>query len=346
MTRSSYPAPDYRLVVDGTDITVKINPRLISLSLTECRGGEADQLDLVLDDTDGRLAIPTKKATISLQLGWAGQALVDKGTFVVDEVEHSGAPDQLQIRARSADMAQTIKVRVEKSWHQHTLGTIVGSIAAKHGLTPRIDKRLAATVVDHIDQTNESDLNFISRLAKRYDAVSTVKKGALIFVPINGTRDSRGQALSPQSISRDAGDSHRFHSAEREVYSGVRAYWHDAKRAKRRGVLVGLSGNAKRLRDTYANQADALAGAKAEWQRIQRGAATLELTLARGRPELGPQTPVTVAGFKPVIDAVSWLAVKTTHSLGDGGLTTRIELETSATADGSYRVEDGDAASS
>jgi phage protein D len=332
--------PDYRLVVDGTDITVKINPRLISLSLTECRGGEADQLDLVLDDTDGRLAIPPKKATISLQLGWAGQALVDKGTFVVDEVEHSGAPDQLQVRARSADMAQTIKVRVEKSWHQKTLGMIVGSIAAKHGLTPRIDKRLAATVVDHIDQTNESDLNFVSRLAKRYDAVSTVKKGSLIFVPINGTRDSRGKTLSPQTISRDAGDSHRFHSAEREAYSGVRAYWHDAKRAKRRGVLVGLSGNAKRLRDTYANQADALAGAKAEWQRIQRGAATMELTLARGRPELGPQTPVTVAGFKPAIDAVSWLTVKATHSLGDGGLTTRIELETASATSTQVAVAD------
>ncbi|MDH0866466.1 phage late control D family protein [Mitsuaria sp. GD03876] len=343
MTRSSYPAPDYRLVVDGTDITVKINPRLISLSLTECRGGEADQLDLVLDDADGRLAIPPKKATIELHLGWAGQALVDKGTFVVDEVEHSGAPDQLQIRARSADMAQTIKVRVERSWHQHQLGTIVGSIAAKHGLTPRIDKRLASTVVDHIDQTNESDLNFISRLAKRFDAVSSVKKGTLIFVPINGTRDSQGLALSPQTISRDAGDGHRFHSAEREVYSGVRAYWHDTKRAKRRGVIVGLSGNAKRLRDTYANQADALAGAKAEWQRIQRGAATLELTLARGRPELGPQTPVTVVGFKPAIDAVSWLTVKSTHSLGDGGLVTRIELETSTSVDGSHKVEDSDA---
>lgn len=340
MTRSSYPAPDYRLVVDGTDITVKINPRLISLSLTECRGGEADQLDLVLDDTDGRLAIPPKKATISLQLGWAGQALVDKGTFVVDEVEHSGAPDQLQIRARSADMAQTLKVRAEKSWHHHSIGTIVGSIAAKHGLTPRIDKRLAATVVDHIDQTNESDLNFISRLAKRYDAISTIKKGSLLFMPINGTRDIKGQSLSPQTISRDLGDNHRFHSAEREVYSGVRAYWHDAKRAKRRGVLVGISGNAKRLRDTYANEADALAGAKAEWQRIQRGAATMELTLARGRPELAPQTPVKVAGYKPVIDAVSWLTVKTTHALGESGLTTRIELETASTAIDSVKIED------
>jgi uncharacterized protein len=340
MSTSSYPIPDYRLVVDGKDITAKVNPRLISLSLTECRGGEADQLDITLDDSDGQLAIPTKKARIALQLGWSSSALVDKGTFVVDEVEHSGSPDQLHIRARSADLASTMKVRSEKSWHRKTLGDIVESIAAAHGLSPRIGNTLASVVVDHIDQTNESDLNFVSRLAKRYDAVASVKKGHLLFLPIIGTTSSKGDALATISISREMGDSHRFHSADREAYSGVRAYWHDTSKAKRRSVLVGISGNAKRLRDTYANQADALAAAKAEWHRIQRGAATLELTLAIGRPELIPQTPVKVSGFKPAINAVDWLAVKVTHALGDGGLTTRMELESSASASQGGTLED------
>lgn len=346
MTTRRHPAPDYRLVVDGTDITAKVNPRLISLSLTECRGGEADQLDLVLDDSDGQLAIPPKKAVIALQLGWAGVPLVDKGLFMVDEVEHSGAPDQLHIRARSADMAEALKVRTEKSWHRNTLGDIVESIATKHGLAARVASTLASVQVAHIDQTNESDLNFISRLAKRYDAVSSIKKGHLLFLPIIGTRDSKGEPLATATITRDLGDSHRYHSADREAYSGVRAYWHDPKRAKRRGVLVGLSGNAKRLRDTFANQADALAGAKAEWQRIQRGAATLEMTLALGRPEVVPQTPVRVGGFKPAINAVDWLTVKVTHSLGDGGLTTRIELETAGSASGGGTIEDSPATGS
>ena len=52
------------------------------------------------------------------------------------------------------------------------------------------------------------------------------------------------------------------------------------------------------------------------------------LTLALGRPELAPQTKVRAAGFKPEIDATPWVVVKLTHSLGDGGLTTRMELET------------------
>jgi len=342
MTPTMHPAPDYRLVVDGVDITAKINPRLISLTLTECRGREADQLDLVLDDADGRLAIPPKRAAISLLLGWTGQALIDKGTFTVDEIEHIGSPDQLQIRARSADMVESLKVRSEKSWHGETIGAIVSSVASRHKLRCRVEASLASVVIDHIDQTNESDLNFISRIAKRYDAVMSIKKGTLLFLPINGTRDSRGRPLSEQVITRSAGDHHRFHSADRDAYSGVRAYWHDPKRAKRRGVLAGRDGDTKRLRDTYANQADALAAARAEWQRIQRGAATMELTLALGRPEVIPQTPISLSGFKPSIDVIPWLTVKATHSLGDGGLITRVQLETAATAGATATLDEGE----
>ena len=67
--------------------------------------------------------------------------------------------------------------------------------------------------------------------------------------------------------------------------------------------------------------------AKAELQRVDRGAATLSLTLALGRPQLMPQSPVTVAGFKPEIDGEGWLVKSVEHSIGDGGYTTKLECE-------------------
>lgn len=318
---TNHRTPAYRLVVDGRDISPTVNPRLISLTVTECRGGEADQLELTLSDHDGKLAIPPKDAEIAVHIGWRGQPLVDKGTFTVDEVEHSGAPDVITIRARSADMLKELRVRNEKSWHGQTVGAIVGAIAGRHGLTPKVGGDLAGIAVQHIDQTHESDINFVTRLARRFDAVATVKKGALLFLPIDGTR------MGALTFTRMAGDSHRWHTADRNAYSGVRAFWHDPGKAQRRGVLVGQSGNAKRLKETFANEADARAEAQAEWRRVQRGAATFELTLAMGEPRLMPQATVAVTGFKPEIDSTDWLVIKATHSLGDGGLTTRVELE-------------------
>ena len=73
-----------------------------------------------------------------------------------------------------------------------------------------------------------------------------------------------------------------------------------------------------------------MAAARAEKQRIDRGTATLELTLAYARPDIAPQSPATVTGWgKPQIDAARWLVKSCTHNLEAGqGFTTAIELET------------------
>ncbi|WP_323806212.1 hypothetical protein, partial [Streptomyces venezuelae] len=106
-----FPAdePAYSIVVDGQSITAKVRPLLLSLTLTEARAGEADELCLELDDTAGAIRLPGKGATIDLAIGWAGEQLVDKGTFTVDEIEHQGPPDVVSIRARSADLRKRLR---------------------------------------------------------------------------------------------------------------------------------------------------------------------------------------------------------------------------------------------
>ena len=68
-TSQVHHAPGYALTVDGRNITPQIEARLISLTLTESRGDEADQLDIELDDADGNLQLPPKGAEIALLLG-------------------------------------------------------------------------------------------------------------------------------------------------------------------------------------------------------------------------------------------------------------------------------------
>lgn len=322
-------APDYRLVVDGKDISAKVQPRLISLTLTEGRENNADQLDLELDDSDGQLAIPRQEAVIELAIGWKGQQLVDKGSFVVDEAEHSGAPDRITIRARSADLGGEIRTRQEKSWHDTTLGAVLADIAKRNSLTHKVDQALAAIKVAHIDQTNESDMHFLTRLARQYDAVATVKKKHLLFLPINGTKTSKGESLPAVAITSADGDQHRWASSTRDAFEGVRAWWSDRVNGSRKSVIAGKKGaNLKTLKETYPSKEDALEAAKAELQRLERGHATFELTLAMGRPEIAAQTPITVQGFKPEIDGQGWLVKEVTHTLNEGsGWTTKASME-------------------
>ncbi|WP_442783660.1 contractile injection system protein, VgrG/Pvc8 family, partial [Collimonas fungivorans] len=247
-----YPIPAFKITLDGRDLTAKFAPRLVNLSLTECRGDNADELRLILSDTDGQLALPPKGARINVAIGWADSGLVDKGVFTVDEVEHSGAPDALTLRARTASLIDTFRQPQERSFHDTTLGAVIEVIAFQQELKAGIAEALRNVPVKHLDQTRESDAAFLRRLGKKYDAVATVKNDTLLFMPAGRSKTASGKSLPMIRITRNLGDRHRYHSAERDSYSGVRVFWHDDRHGTRRSVVAGQPGNSKRLRTTYA----------------------------------------------------------------------------------------------
>lgn len=335
---SAYPKPAWRITLDGADLTTRIAPRLLDLTLEEGRGDDADQLDIRIHDHDGRMDIPKRDAELKVAIGWEGEGLVDKGVFIVDEVEHSGSPDIISIRARSANFTKQMRIRREKSWHNTTVGAVVKAIAARHSLKAKVHPKLASRKVAHLDQTNESDAHFITRLSKRHDAVATVKNGTLLFSPIGSgeTASGDGTPLPDATIHRNQGDQHRYSVAGRDSYSGVRAYWSDKKGATQKDVLVGSSDNARRLPGKYHSEQEAKEQAEAAFNRIQRGEATLSYSLALGRPDIYPEQRVNVVGFKPIIDATEWLVVKVRHQInGSSGFTTQLEMETGMGAEGS-----------
>ncbi len=327
------PAFDIRIEgqpITGNPITDDLSNRLIDLTLTDKRGLEADQLDLTISDHDGRVAIPPRGVVLSCAIGWQSQdapELVDKGRFIVDEVEHSGSPDKLIIRARSADFREGFKTQKERSWHEQTIGEIVTTLAHENTLTASIEQSLSGIPISHIDQTNESDANFLTRLAKQHDAIITVKNGLLLVLPI-GNGKTINKHIPTITIKRQDGDKHRFTGADREsTFSGVKAKWHNTKSAKTHVITIGKNDNLKTLRQTYSSESTARKEAESEWKRLQRAKLQMELTLAHGNPELFPQTPVKLEGWKASIDTVQWQLWEVVHSINGNGFVSRVRLE-------------------
>ncbi len=224
--------PQFMLTLNSKDITGNISDRLINLTMTDNRGFEADQLDIELDDSDGLVELPLRGAVLSLYLGWKGFALVGKGEFTVDEVEHHGAPDTVTLRARSADFRGTLNSRREESWHDTTLGAVVEAIATRNKLTASVAQSLAGIPVPHIDQSQESDAVFLTRLAERNGGAVSVKAGKLLMLKAGSAVKASGKAIPPISIQRSDGDRHQFAIADRGAYTGVTAKWLHTKDAK------------------------------------------------------------------------------------------------------------------
>ena len=242
----NHRTPAFKVVITTKDnkqqdITQVVSSRLINLSLTDNRGLEADTLDLELSDHDGKLALPPRNATISLALGWKGAPLIDKGQYSVDEVQFSGgasSADKLTIRARSADLKGTFTEQKERSFHKKKLGEIVNEIAQGNKLKSQVAKELASRLIDHIDQTNESDINLLTRLAEEHGAMCTVKNGTLLFMPLGKGKTATGKDIPLRKITRKNGDNYNFSIAESENYKAVRVYWHDTATGKRGEIII------------------------------------------------------------------------------------------------------------
>ena len=374
----NHRTPAFKVVITTKDnkqqdITQVVSSRLINLSLTDNRGLEADTLDLELSDHDGKLALPPRNATISLALGWKGAPLIDKGQYSVDEVQFSGgasSADKLTIRARAADLKGTFTEQKERSFHKKKLGEIVNEIAQGNKLKSQVAKELANRLIDHIDQTNESDINLLTRLAEEHGAMCTVKNGTLLFMPLGQGKTASGKPIPLRKITRKSGDSYAFSIAESENYKAVRVYWHDTATGKRGEIIIDKNtkivkkqrmtkgrtlkdgtvkgrrltkikyntieqkkpvesdnDKIKSLRVTYPSEARAITVAKSAFDKLKRGVATFSLSLAFGEPDLMPETPIELSGFKAEIDATNWLITRVTHNLSDSGFTSQIECE-------------------
>lgn len=320
-------APGYRIALSGQVITPRIQPRLHSLTLIDQCGDEEDMLTLQLTDDDRALELPPRGAELELSLGWQDEGLVDRGTFIVDEVGHRGAPDILIIRARSADNGDSWPERKSRSWHEQTIAEVIETIAQEHDVGPAVSARFADILVQHMDQADESDMELLHRIAGRHDAFAGVKAGRLLFVPRGSGLTASGSEIDSITLRRSDGDRHRYQEADRDRYTGVIAHWHDVETARQYDVLVGEDNRVKRLRDSYVTEDEAREAAEAEMRRLNRGEATFSLTLAEGRPELYPETPVRLRGWKRQVDEREWVVSEVQHRLTDSRYTSQVQLE-------------------
>lgn len=318
------------LTADNKPLNDLILQRIKSVTVTDNRANEADQLDIVLDDSDGVLELPRRGVKINCQLGFEGESLHDKGDFIVDETEWSGTPDTITIKASSANFKSNIKEAKSKSFHRKSFGEIAAEIAQNHNLTLVMTADLKSINLNHIDQTNESDLNLLVRISKQNGAEMAVKKDRLLIFKAGTAKTASGMDLPSIKLTRNDGDQFRYSEQDRESdHTGVSASYHDTGKAKRETVTAGTEGKIKKLKGTFANKEEADRASKAKMDEIKRQMAKFSITTAFGIPSISTESPVKLDGFKPQVDKLKWIVEKATHTYSESGLITQLELEAS-----------------
>lgn len=337
--------PTYKLLANNVDITKTIAARFIALSLSDAAGLESDLLEVTLSDADpdNPVQVPPTGAELELFLGYDGlnQRM---GLFVCDEIELAGWPGEMVIRARAAiyDTSKSgksdLQTQKTRSWPKGTkLGAMVAKIAKEHGMTYAVAASLKDIPLPHIAQADESDINLLTRLAKKYDAIVKPAGGKITLAKKGESKSVSGEELPSITIIPGQCSAFRLVKSKRETAGMVVAYWHAVKNAKRNEVKVGSGEPVRRLKSYYPTEEMALAAARSELSRRERGQTTLSVTVI-GSPTISAECPLIMSGFRPGVEG-EWLITKVTHRLeASGGYVCDVEAE-KPNADGTPTVE-------
>lgn len=317
--------PYYRILADSKDITAALQTRLLSLSITSASGGESDTLEIALDDRGGSIPIPRTGTQMEVSLGYKETGLDRMGLFVVDEIVLSGMPATMTVRARATDLIQSFKAPTGKSWDGVTIGSICSAIAQKHGYKARVAESLASIPIVHIDQGTESDLHFLTRLAKNYGAMSTIAGGELLFVPVGAAQSASGKQLPASRLPLSKISRYEVTYAERGLYPAVQARWTDKQQAKEIPVTVGSGEPIFVIGDSFADAAAAQAAAKSKLDEYARGVSTLSLTCI-GDTSLMAESHVNLSGVRTGVNG-EWLIKQVSHRFDGQGYRCEVEAE-------------------
>lgn len=325
--------PEFRLLANGGDITGTLQPRLKSLRFTDEAGMESDALEVVLDDADpdSPVQMPPTGAELELFLGYDGTTQ-RMGLFVVDEIELSGWPGEMRITARAAPFDKskggknTLQSQKTRSWPKGTkLAAMVQKIAKEHGMEGAVSQSLASVTLPHMDQSDESDMHFLVRIARKYDAVVKPAGGKLVVAKRGESKSVSGQPLPAVALTPADVSNYRVTLSKRENSGSVVAAWHETKKAKRNTITVGSGEPVTRLRQQYTTEDMAKAAATAELDKRNRQLRKLSMTLP-GRPDLAAEAPLKLSGFRDGVNG-DWLVTSVEHSLDNAGYICTINAE-------------------
>lgn len=313
--------PDYRILADGVLVTLAMQTRLLSLTVTDEDGDKADRLQIDLDDPMGLIALPPD-AILSVALGFKGMGLADMGRFAVDGMSGRHPAQTLSITATAANLKGDIRSPKTRAFEDKSLKDIVATIAGEAGLKPLVSESIAASRWEYLAQTSESNLHFLSRIAKTLDATAKAAGGALIVQRRGDGLTAAGDALISPILFQSGLTSWDWELDGRAVYKSVQAEYSDTGGGQVHSVTVGEGTPALRLRHVHATKDEATRAANAQLQGAARAAMTINADVAGFNPALLAGASVVLAGMSRFELNGEWHLKTVTHSLSGGGLTT------------------------
>lgn len=316
--------PTFDLQLKNQSLFARIEPFLVSLSITDEPGLKRDKLDLVL--VNQGLELPQTGELVKVSLGYKETGVYDMGTFSIDGYTLSAK--EIHITAHAADFLENFKNPQTRTFTQTTLASIVRTVAQNHGIEALVSEALSSIKITTLHQTAESDLHFLTRLGQQYHLLIKPAGHTLVALPLNAKVSASGQALPEVVLTPDSVLNWNLRLSKREEIPSVTAKGYDVDTAEEFHETVGDGDYSEEpvgyaLRGLYPTRDAAKTAAQSVYEKLIQKTYTFSAEII-GNPFIMAESHLFLQGFQHEIPT-RWKVSRTTHSLSSSGYKTSLE---------------------
>ncbi|MDR3134259.1 MAG: hypothetical protein LBU42_09640 [Prevotellaceae bacterium] len=315
------------IIIDGKNVTGDVSRYLSGINYTDRLEYESDDISLSFEDTLGKWQsawYPSQGDSLQVKIGRPGRFL-DCGVFEIDEIELELSPDTLTVKALAASIKKSLRTKESKAFEEQTLWSIAKYFADKHKFRIVGEQgALEKIAIDRKTQERQTDLSFLSNLAKDYGYALSLHWDTLYFTDKAQLESRKAILTIPRSVMSNA----RFRDKTSEIYNGVVVNRRDGKKNKNTEwkIMSGKEGEGDILvlEEDVENEQQALAIGKAKLNDKKREKYSGSLTV--------PGNTKLVAGINIELTGVGkfsgkWHIISSTHTIDpSGGYTTGVEI--------------------
>ncbi|QXF95210.1 tail formation protein D [Wolbachia phage WO] len=301
-----------------------IKDPVISVHLTDESGTIDDVAEVCVDYGNENVEVPNE---LNIALGYKETGIFPMGIYTVNEVTIQGPPKTLLIKAHATNLRISLKAKVSKEWHQITIENLVKEIAQKHGYRHKVAEEFKNVLITHINQTEESDISLLTKIAIGREAMVKLAGGYILFISKNMAKSATGKALGTTTVRPQDTINWKVHFTVRDKYNSVVAKWHSYEKGKTIKETVGSGEPSYIMLELYSNAESALSAANAKLKQLKRNNETLDITMP-GNPELFAEAKLSLIGFNQAVDG-EWIVNRAEHTLNSSGYLTMLSASLS-----------------
>lgn len=279
---------------------------LVRLELLDEIGLYTDELTLIFPNSFLR---PPSGFELAVTIGFQYY-----GIFAIQTTNKTDS--NLVVKAIATNFNNSIKEKKNRSFEKIKLCAIISKIANEHKLKSKCDFKIS---VKHESQTNESDLNFLHRLATKFNAQFNIKNNTIIFLK----HKEENKALPIFIISKNEVSHYSIKHKAKPHYKSAIAKWHDTKSNKEKKITVGKGKPIFYIQNRFKNEAEAHTEAKSKLKSLNRG--TIEGSITLPGKEIRAGGILLLIGFFE--DDGKYSIKRVTHTIDNNGYLVQVEFE-------------------